>query len=405
MSESTFSLRTMALKVYTPSLLYSVGLGAVMPVIALSARDRGASIATAALVITLIGVGSLLSNVPAALITAKFGERKAMTAAAAWAAIGMGLGIFDSELGVFAIGVLMIGMAGSVFNLARQSYLAEAVPPEFRARAMSTLGGVSRIGVFIGPFVAAALMSLIGIAGAYWVGLVALLAAMFISLRIPDLDVRQAPASADGVPHKITMGRIAKENWRPLATVGLGVFCIAGVRASRQVVIPLWADHLGLDATTASLIYGLAGAIDMLVFYPAGKVMDRRGRTWVAVPCMTIMAVALGLVPLASGATALLLTAMLLGFGNGIGSGIVMTLGADHSPEHGRPQFLGLWRLMADGGVMAGPVLLSVVAASASLATGIWAVAGISLLGAGLFGYFIPRSRPVVSRRLPGNAA
>ena len=122
--------------------------------------------------------------------------------------------------------------------------------------------------------------------------------------------------------------------------------------------------------------------------------MDRRGRAWVAVPCMTIMAIALCLMPLASGATALLLTSMLLGFGNGIGSGIVMTLGADHSPEQGRAQFLGLWRLMSDGGVMAGPVLLSAVAATASLATGIWAVAGISLLGAWLFGYFIPRSRP-----------
>ena len=50
--------------------------------------------------------------------------------------------------------------------------------------------------------------------------------------------------------------------------------------------MPLWADHLGLDAATTSLIYGLAGGIDMLVFYPAGKVMDRKGRTWVAVPSM-----------------------------------------------------------------------------------------------------------------------
>lgn len=225
-------------------------------------------------------------------MTAKWGERKAMTAAAAWAALGMGLGIFDSQLGIFAIGVLMIGMAGSVFNLARQSYLAEAVPPEFRARAMSTLGGVARIGVFIGPFAAAGVMSLIGITGAYWVGLGALIAAMVISLRIPDLEVRSPPRAADGTTRKITMAGIARNHWRPLATVGLGVFCIAAVRASRQVVIPLWADNLGLDATTASLIYGLSGAIDMLVFYPAGKVMDRRGRVWVAVPCMLIMAVA-----------------------------------------------------------------------------------------------------------------
>ena len=98
MGDQTFSLRSMALKVYSPSLLYSVGLGAVTPIIAISARDRGASIAMAALIVTLVGVGSLISNVPAALLTNKVGERTAMVAAAGWAAAGLALGLFDSEL-------------------------------------------------------------------------------------------------------------------------------------------------------------------------------------------------------------------------------------------------------------------------------------------------------------------
>jgi len=71
-------------------------------------------------------------------------------------------------------------------------------------------------------------------------------------------------------------------------SVGAGVLLLSGLRASRQVVIPLWADHLGLDPTQASLIYGISGAIDMLVFYPAGKLMDRKGRQWVAVPSTLI---------------------------------------------------------------------------------------------------------------------
>ena len=74
-----------------------------------------------------------------------------MVIAAGWAALGMVLGIIPSNLGVFALGVTMLGMAGGVFNLARQSYLAEAVPLEFRARALSTLGGVMRIGVLSPP--------------------------------------------------------------------------------------------------------------------------------------------------------------------------------------------------------------------------------------------------------------
>ena len=47
--------------------------------------------------------------------------------------------------------MLLLGAASSVYTLARQSYLTEIVPPEMRARALSTLGGTLRIGMFTGP--------------------------------------------------------------------------------------------------------------------------------------------------------------------------------------------------------------------------------------------------------------
>ena len=73
----------------------------------------------------------------------------------------------------------MVGMAQAVFSLARQSYLTEAVAPAFRARALSTLGGVMRIGLFIGPFVAAAAIHRWGLSAAYGVGVVAVVMAAY----------------------------------------------------------------------------------------------------------------------------------------------------------------------------------------------------------------------------------
>ncbi|WP_417234408.1 MFS transporter [Arthrobacter sp.] len=394
----------MVFRVYAPSLLYAVGQGCILPVIALSARDLGASVAQAALVITLIGIGSLVTNVPASLLVARLGERVAMIGAASWATLGMAACLAAGNLLVFAAGVLMIGMAGSVFNLARQSYLTDAVPLSHRARAMSGLGGTLRIGLFIGPFAGAAAMHFLGLSGAYWTGLGAMVAATLVSIQIPELeghDTAGRQGAATGEPGRdqhdagsVTLRGIVAAHWRIYATVGLGVVMISAVRATRQAVIPLWAEQLGMDASSTSLVYGVSGAIDMLVFYPAGKVMDRKGRTWVAVPCMLVMGIALALMPLTGGPWTLLLVAMLLGFGNGIGSGIVMTLGADHSPAVGRPQFLGFWRLISDAGVMGGPVLLSAVTAAATLGAGVVAVAVVSLAGAGLFAYFIPRAAP-----------
>src|SRR5690606_10518250 len=151
---------------------------------------------------------------------------------------------------------------------------------------------------------------------------------------------------------------VLSEHRRVFATIGLGVVLIAAVRASRQAIVPLWADQIGLGAASVSLIFGLSSAIDMLVFYPAGRRMDLHGRRATAVPAMVIMGSALLAVPFTNSAATLLVAALLIGFGNGIGSGIVMTLGVDHAPASGRVQSLGVWRLLSDAGATAGPALL-----------------------------------------------
>jgi MFS family permease len=395
MPTTPFSLRRIAVSAFGPSLLFGLGEGAILPVIPLSARGMGGSVAMAALVVTGIGIGSLVSNIPASLITMHRGERWAIVAAAVWCAFAMALCAWTDRLAVFALGCFMIGMAQAVFSLARQSYLTEAVPAEFRARAMSTLGGAMRVGLFIGPFAAAAALHRYGLPGAYGVAIVALLVAAVVAARMPDLDAGAADgaAAAGGpVPPPPTWGSIARDHRHLFVTLGIGVMLVSAVRATRQAVIPLWADHLGLEASVAALIYGLAGGVEMLVFYPAGKVMDRKGRRWVAVPSMLIMGLALLLVPLTQGASALLAAAVAIGFGNGIGSGMVMTLGADHSPRVGRAHFLGVWRLMTDIGASCGPALLSFLAATLSLAAGIGATGLIALAAAAQLAYWIPRA-------------
>jgi len=390
-----FSLRSIAVAAFGPTLLFGIGQGAILPVVALSARDLGASVAVAALIVTLIGLGSWFFNLPASLVTLRFGERWSIVGAAVAAGLALAAAAASSTLAsnglwLLAVAMAVVGMAGAVFGLARQKYLTEAVPVAFRARALSTLGGVNRIGVFIGPFAGAAVMQFFGLAGAYWVGVVAMAAAALLSLTIPDLTTPEVYSGGDPGPQP-TLRSVAVSHAGVFLSLGVGILLLSALRSSRQVVIPLWSDHLGMDATSASLIYGLSGAIDMLVFYPAGKLMDRKGRQWVAIPSTLLMGTALLLIPLTGSFVGLLLAALLIGFGNGISSGLVMTLGADFSPDRGRGQFLGLWRFMADAGSTGGPVLLSGVTALASLGPGISATGILGFAAAAVFAVVIPR--------------
>jgi MFS family permease len=346
-----------------------------------------------ALIGALLGIGSIVTNVPSGILAMRVGERKAMLIAAAVTILGLGLCILDlgdnaTSLMVYSLGVLLIGAASAVYGLARQSYLTEMVPIRMRARALSTLGGTMRIGVFLGPFLGAGATALWGLSGPYTIGIAAIIAAGVIVHRVPDLELSEEHRVAAA---QVTSWSVLKRYWPMFVTLGTGVMLLSAIRQARQVVIPLWAHHLGLSPATSSLIYGVAGAIDAMTFYPAGKVMDAHGRRWVAVPCVTIIGVSFVLMPLTGGALTLTLVAMLMGFGNGIGSGIVMTLGADTSPAIGRLTFLGMWREISDVGTSVGPLILSVITALAGLAVGIAASGGVGFAAAAALWIWIPR--------------
>ena len=106
---------------------------------------------------------------------------------------------------------------------------------------------------------------------------------------------------------------------------------------------------------------------------------------------MIVMGCALAAMPLAGSAGALLIAAMAVGFGNGISSGLIMTVGADNAPRVGKAHFLGVWRLMADIGSACGPALLSFLIAALSLGAGV-ALTGLVAFGAAAqLAYWLPR--------------
>lgn len=406
-------------QIYAPSLIYAIGLGAIMPAIAAASTRFGASLAVAASTVTLIGIGSLLANAPAAQLASRAGERTTMIVSAsvgtlgvtlAWAMVAGWLPVGQpADFGGYMLGILMIGMAAAGFNLARQSYLAVAIPITHRARAMSMLGGMQRVGAFVGPFIGAGVQSFMGLQGAFAVGAVAMGTAVIVTFFVRELDdpgarAPSGPTTTTGPLEIIanpTMRSLAKEHWRVLLSTGLGVLCLTALRASRTAVIPLWAEYLGLSPAQASLIYGVSGAIDMLMFYPAGSIMDRKGRRVVAVSCLTGLALGCAFIPFTTSSAWLMVGAFLIGLGNGFGAGIVMTLGADYSPAVGRPKFLALWRLLSDAGMLSGPLLISAVTAISSLAAGIWAIAAVAVVGAGIFAKTLPPGPGPVTERSP----
>ena len=391
------SLRSIAPSVFLPAMVYEIGNGAIAPVIALTALAVGASPAQAGFMLAVLGVGQVLGDLPAASLAERIGDRHAMLVAATVAIGGLVACFFSRSLIVLGVGLLLIGTANATYYLGRQSYLAEVIPVGMRARAMSTLGGSHRLGLFIGPFVGAAAIGAFGLRAAYVVAMISATTAAFVLLVIPDVPVPEGqPLTVRGT---IGSRRMFAGNRRLFLTMGVAIVAVSAVRAARQTVLPLWSQHLGMSAAQTSLVFGIASAVDVAMFYPSGQVMDRFGRLSIALPSMTILGAAMMLLPLTAGTLSLTIVAMVMSFGNGLGSGIMMTLGTDAAPLDGRVRFLSIWRVFSDSGNAAGPVVMSIVATFAGLAAGIVAIGSVGLVAAVALGRWVPRYSPFARPR------
>lgn len=401
-----FRWRPILVPAYGPTALASLGAGALVPIVPLTATAEGAGIGLAALIVTMAALGQLVGDLPAGAIAGRLGERKALILAGLVDAASMVLAYLSSSLFVLGLAIFISGLAGSVFNLARHAWMTVAIPIRYRARALSSLGGVTRIGAFLGPFAAAATVSIWDVHAVYLFAAVTGLAATVIAATVRDLIEDPAPTlgarPADVPVAAVTIFSLVRSNGRVLRTLGVGVLLLCVARSSRDSVLPLWAEAQHLDPATISIIFGIAAGLELLLVYPGGAAMDRFGRVAVGVPATAAIGLGLVLLPLTHGAVSIAVLACLMGMGNGLSSGLVLTLGSDAAPILGRSQFLGIWRLFADLGRVSGPGLVSLIALFAPLAVGSIAVGGLSLVGAGWLAHFSPQ---LVKRRADRGSA
>ena len=390
-----FRIRDLGLSVYLPTFLFAVGQGASIPFTPLIATDMGASVAFAAFTVGVRGVGMMVFDVPAGMLVGAVGERWAMVVATVLLVVVSAGAAVTQSPAQFAVLMFVMGWSWSIWQLARLTYVSDHAPPEVRGRALSLVGGTNRIGNFVGPFIGGLLAVQFGLVSTFHLQAVCAIVAcalMFLLMRS-----NEGTEGAHGsMGHRFTS--VITENRRIFATAGLAIICLGVLRASRQTVIPLWGEHIGLDAQAVGYVFGLSGGLDMLLFYPTGVVMDRWGRKWVAIPCLTVLALGMILIPWATTLIPFIVVALITGLGNGMGSGIVMTLGADFSPPQNRAEFLGVWRLIGDIGQSAGPFVLSAVTGIATLGIASIATGGIGLVGAAITVFFVAETLPKRAR-------
>lgn len=384
------SRNPLILPVYAPTLLLAFGSGLLAPIWPLYAASFGVSYTWIGIVIAARGVGTVVGDLPAGVLIRQFGQRRLMLAGLVTIAV---CGLATSQ--AHSIGELLLygileGIGTAFWNISRHAYLTHAAPVSQRGRAIATFGGLFRTGGLVGQAVGGLLGGWLGLRVPYLVyAVVALITIVFPALFGVDRHISHVAHTG----HTVSLWRVIRANQQVLMSAGVGQLFAQMIRSGRNIVVPLYgADVLGLSVQSVGLLMSITSAIDTLMFFPAGYIMDRFGRKYAYVTCFLMQAIGMGLIPLTGSFATLLLATGLIGFGNGLGSGTMMTLGADLAPKDALGEFLGVWRLIGDGGSLGGPLLIGSIADALSLSPAILVIAVVGLLAAGTLGFFVPET-------------
>jgi MFS family permease len=381
-----FTRRSLILPVYLPALMLAFGSGVVAPTLPLYIKSFNLSYTVTTLVIAI----SVVGNIPAGILVERMGRKPSMVVGSIMVALAtLGVG-FANHLFELILYQLIGGIGGALWTISRHAYMTDVIPVFARGRSIALFGGVGRIGSFAGQFVAIFLganLRLPFFVYAAFAGLTSLLCIIFVA------ETKRSETQARAPLHLKQLLTPLKTHFRILATAGIGQICVQTLRRGRGVIVPLYgSDVVGLDAQGVRLVVMISSAVDMSMFPIAGFVMDRFGRRYAMIPCFFIFATGMLLMPFTHSFLPLLLTTIVMGLGNGLGSGTMMTLGADLAPRDATGEFLGAWRLAGDFGGAAGPLVVGNIADLWGLGIAGFAVAGIGYAAVLIFLRLVPET-------------
>lgn len=170
---------------------------------------------------------------------------------------------------LYGVLTTVMGCTWAVWLLARIAFAAGSSPNRYRGRVMAMIGGVHRIGLLVGPLLGSLVISRGSLSDPFLVLAVLSLAAALaiLAARSPEFT----PEPVGGTPGSVSTWSVVKESRQILLTAGSVAVITQVVRSSREALIPLWGDQLGIAKATIPLIFAASAAVESLLFYPSGS--------------------------------------------------------------------------------------------------------------------------------------
>ncbi|GAA4582704.1 MFS transporter [Planotetraspora phitsanulokensis] len=311
-------------------------------------QARGMSLAAAGLVMTMFGVGSLLSQPFAGWLADHFGRRVTLAGAmVATAVTFIALGYTTSVHGI-TVAMLVLGLVVDAYRPASQALVADLVSPEDRPRAFGLLFWAVNLGFSI-AMVAGGWLAEAGFTTLFWIDAVTcLIFGVLVWRAIPETRPDRSEA---------TPGRFA-DVLRDKAMVAFFVISLifAFVYLQAYTTLPLAMSEQGMPTSAYGMAMAVNGLLIVIVQPLTNTWMSRRDPSAVLAVGFSVVGVGLALTAFVSSTPGYAVTVAVWTLGEVVTAGVAGAIVATLAPAHLRGRYSGLYGLAWSGGGMLAPL-------------------------------------------------
>ena len=387
------------LSLHLPAVAIGLGTGMATPVLPLFAKSFDVSVGVAALVFVATMAGGFAASLPAGYAIDRFGRRNVLLAGPVIAAGAAFLVATSDSFTQLLIYRFIGGWGQQMWTVSRLTVIADTGSDRSRARQITSMFGIQRVGMLSGPLAGGLLAAAFGLRVPFVVqGIVTLLAVIpsfFVVRETAPGHSAAAGPRADAAPEQ------QEYSWRSLLRPPIPALFSAQYLATTARGATLGGGVLFLFAAYAydsgpaelGILSSAMAVVGIPITLAAGYLMDRFGRMVTIVPGQALMGagmVFLGVVAIAP----LSFTAFVIGFVwvhvvNSLLSGSMQVLGSDVAPVHARGRSFGAGRMVSQAGFMSAPLSFAVLTGISGFGAAFFFLAGAGGVSALLLAFVV----------------
>ncbi|ANS66136.1 integral membrane transport protein [Streptomyces lincolnensis] len=363
--------------------------------------DRGYSASYAGLVVSLYGLGGVISSLGGGVMTDRLGRRPTLLIAQASTAVSVALlGFVHHPVAIAGVACL-VGMASNASRPAVQAMMADIVRPEDRVRAFSLNYWAINLGFAVSSAAAGFIAETSYLAGFLIEAGMTAVCAVVIFLKLPESRPEQRKAEKGSV-EDVRLGTVLRDG-RFMGVVGLS-FLIALVFQQGSVGLPVAMGEAGFTPADYGVAIAVNGVLIVALQIPVTRFIEHRDTKRLLVVSSLLAGYGFGLTAFAGSLGLFALTVCVWTLGEMINAPTQTGLVVRLSPTHGRGRYQGMYTLSWSVAGLIAPLMSGVVIDryGAEWLWGLCAVVGtVAAIGYAALMRRLPAEEPVTAGKPP----